>query len=137
MMKTIKIDGALAISAPRVTDPDIEWQMSSRREFPIRVLTGEQGGVAASDRVTDEEAFVQTAGKVLIVDDEKFNCDIIYGFLMVLGLKNRQEKSEIAYNGEQAVEAFVKAIEEGDPFRYPLVIMDCNMPFLDGYEATK
>ena len=27
--------------------------------------------------------------KILIVDDEKFNCDIIYGFMMVLGIKNR------------------------------------------------
>tara|TARA_B110000285_G_C14782565_1_gene449250 strand:+ start:227 stop:364 length:138 start_codon:yes stop_codon:yes gene_type:complete len=24
-------------------------------------------------------------GKILIVDDEKFNCDIIEGFLMILG----------------------------------------------------
>jgi hypothetical protein len=24
-------------------------------------------------------------GKILIVDDEKFNCDIIDGFLMILG----------------------------------------------------
>jgi hypothetical protein len=27
-----------------------------------------------------------TVGKILIVDDEKFNCDIIDGFLMILGL---------------------------------------------------
>jgi PleD family two-component response regulator len=24
-------------------------------------------------------------GKILVVDDEKFNCDIIEGFLMILG----------------------------------------------------
>jgi len=27
--------------------------------------------------------------KILVVDDEKFNCEIIYGFLMILGFKNR------------------------------------------------
>jgi hypothetical protein len=26
------------------------------------------------------------SGKILIVDDEKFNCDIIYGFLLILGV---------------------------------------------------
>jgi CheY-like chemotaxis protein len=28
-------------------------------------------------------------GKILIVDDERFNCDIIEGFLMILGVTNR------------------------------------------------
>ena len=41
--------------------------------------------------------------KILIVDDEKFNCDIIYGFLMILGIRNRQEIAEFAYNGEEAL----------------------------------
>ena len=44
-----------------------------------------------------------TAGKILIVDDEKFNCDIIDGFLMILDVPNRDNLTEYAYNGEQAV----------------------------------
>ena len=42
-----------------------------------------------------------------------------------------------AYNGEQAVKAVKTAIDECDPYRFSLILMDCNMPFLDGYEATK
>jgi hypothetical protein len=42
-------------------------------------------------------------GKILIVDDEKFNCDIIEGFLMILGFDQRENMTEYAYNGEQAV----------------------------------
>ena len=56
---------------------------------------------------------------------------------MILGLKNRQELTHFAYNGEQAVAKIQQALDECDPYRYGLVLMDCNMPFLDGYEATK
>ena len=74
---------------------------------------------------------------ILIVDDEKFNCDIIEGFLMILGFKDRDNKCVFAYNGEQAVNLIQESIEQNEPKRYSLILMDCNMPFLDGYEATK
>ena len=44
---------------------------------------------------------------------------------------------EFAYNGEQAITAVKKALDENDPHRYALILMDCNMPFKDGYQATK
>jgi CheY-like chemotaxis protein len=47
----------------------------------------------------------QDTGKILIVDDERFNCDIIEGFLMVLGMNNYIQRIEACYNGEQAVKA--------------------------------
>ena len=75
--------------------------------------------------------------RILVVDDEKFNCDIILGFLMLLGLKNRHQRTAFAYNGEQAVAQVQQAIDQGDPTRFKLILMDCNMPFMDGYQATK
>ncbi len=48
-------------------------------------------------------------GKILVVDDEKFNCDIIYGFLMILGVIARKELTFFSYNGEQAVQQVKKA----------------------------
>jgi CheY-like chemotaxis protein len=74
--------------------------------------------------------------KILIVDDEKFNCDIIEGFLMVLQMPNYQQRTDQCYNGETAVEKVKAAIEDNDPYRYRLILMDICMPFLDGYGAA-
>ena len=76
-------------------------------------------------------------GKILVVDDENFNCEIIDGFFMILGFQKRHEQAVYAYNGEQAVNEIKAAIDQNDPFRFSLILMDCSMPFLDGYEATK
>ena len=51
-----------------------------------------------------------TAGKILVVDDEKFNCDIIEGFLMILGFIQWKDQTVFAYNGEQAVDEIKKSI---------------------------
>ena len=56
---------------------------------------------------------------------------------MILGFKNRHQMTVFSYNGEQAVQEIQNAIDQSDPFRFSLILMDCNMPFLDGYEATK
>ena len=46
----------------------------------------------------DKQSF--NRGKILICDDENFNCDIIFGFMLILGISNRKELCEFAYNGE-------------------------------------
>ena len=46
-----------------------------------------------------EKATNLNRAKILVVDDENFNCDIIYGFLMILGVPNRNVICEFAYNG--------------------------------------
>ena len=56
---------------------------------------------------------------------------------MVLGMQDYKNRSEACYNGEQAVDKIQKALDDHEPYRYTLILMDCNMPFLDGYEATK
>ena len=43
-------------------------------------------------------------GKILIVDDEALNFEIIKGYLMVLGFQNSDEKVDYVNNGKSALE---------------------------------
>ena len=62
---------------------------------------------------------------ILIVDDTHFNVMAIQQILDKEGIK-----SEYAMNGEEAIEK-VKAKN------YDLILMDCEMPLLDGWETTR
>jgi len=63
--------------------------------------------------------------KVLIVQDNKANQIFMKVVLKKLGLD-----FDIADNGKIAVDLYKN-------FHYPLILMDINMPILDGIEATK
>ena len=66
--------------------------------------------------------------KVLLVDDNAFNREIAYEYLIANNFV-----VELAENGVDAVEKIRKADEN----TYDVVLMDVQMPILDGYEATK
>ena len=56
---------------------------------------------------------------------------------MILGIQNRNELCEFVENGEDALEKVKDAIYNNQPYKYGLILMDCNMPIMDGYESTK
>lgn len=62
---------------------------------------------------------------VLIVEDNEINQDVTMTMLQHFGCK-----ADIASNGLEAVEKF-------QPERHDLIFMDCQMPEMDGYEATR
>ncbi|MBS0170502.1 MAG: PAS domain S-box protein [Nitrospira sp.] len=76
-------------------------------------------GVAA-----DEEEQEQTAGHILLAEDSPVNREVAVGMLEQLGYQ-----VEIAENGRQAL----LATEHN---RFDLVLMDCQMPEMDGLTAT-
>ena len=101
-----------------------QYELSAEIEIPIetwqktlipRTITGE---------------FQHSNPKILIVDDNDFN-------RMILGNILRQESIQYieAANGEIAVQTILRH----DKYKTHIscVIMDCNMPVMDGWEATR
>ncbi|NOQ17184.1 MAG: response regulator [Methyloprofundus sp.] len=89
----------------------------------------------ASQQVSKVEAHtkVQTVwpenSRVLLVDDNKINQLVAKEMLKIFGIH-----SDIAANGLQALQCLQQAPENAP---YSLVLMDCQMPEMDGYEATR
>lgn len=68
--------------------------------------------------------------RICIAEDNPINQKIAVSFVQKLGFK-----SEAYSDGKQAVDALRRRSKEGVPFH--LVLMDVQMPVLDGYEATR
>jgi CheY-like chemotaxis protein len=68
--------------------------------------------------------------RVCIAEDNQINRKIAISFVKKIGLN-----CEAYEDGKQAYDALKAKSKEGNPFH--LVLMDVQMPVLDGYEATK
>lgn len=76
----------------------------------------------------DRKAGTLPAARLLLVEDNRINQEVALGLLQDLGLD-----ADIAGNGIEALHALKTA--SNNPYR--LVLMDCQMPEMDGYEASQ
>ena len=67
---------------------------------------------------------------ILLADDDKFFLQVLTRFL-----GNTGYQVVACRNGQEALERLLAAESSGDPF--DLVLMDMNMPVMDGYESTR
>jgi CheY-like chemotaxis protein len=70
------------------------------------------------------QAQSQKGLRILIVEDNTFNQRVAASLLHKLG-----HEADVAANGREGVDKWRRV-------HYDLVLMDCQMPVMDGYEAT-
>jgi PAS domain S-box-containing protein len=96
-------------------------------ECLVNVMAG-QPQEAVSTPATREPVSAAPAGirgSVLLVEDNLINQQVALGILQIQGYS-----VTVVNNGKEAVDAYV----QGD---FDLILMDCHMPEMDGFEATR
>lgn len=97
----------------------------SRLYDAIATVMGDHRDHTASGRATDDRrAPVVPQGVVLLAEDNPVNQEVALAMLETFGCQ-----ADVATNGREALEALSRRA-------YDLVLMDCQMPEMDGFEAT-
>jgi PAS domain S-box-containing protein len=98
-------------------------------EIPAPDLAGD-GLIEISDHAESPAAAPARGLSVLVAEDNEINALLMRSLLTRLG-----HHAVITTNGEEALESWLSAKSAGAP--YDLVLMDIQMPQLDGIETTK
>jgi len=114
-LSNLMLDGRIDDSIGKQQVPlDTKLVSSAKKAVASQVVKGEPGPLLG-------DGFQ----RVLVVDDNPVNRKVACGFLKKLGFQ-----TDVAEDGKQAVEAVAKNA-------YGMIFMDCQMPVMDGYEATR
>ncbi|HUA19543.1 MAG TPA: two-component regulator propeller domain-containing protein [Bryobacteraceae bacterium] len=92
--------------------------------FTAKLSLGAEG-LAKSNSLEKGQPYEQSCGTILVVEDNRINQKVLTHQLINLGYA-----VEVAQNGAEAVTK-VRAR------RYDLILMDVQMPVMDGYQATQ
>jgi signal transduction histidine kinase/CheY-like chemotaxis protein/ABC-type amino acid transport substrate-binding protein len=94
-------------------------------QLPFQRLPEEQESASSAVAVPSEKPEPVVGARLLVVDDSPINVRIAAALLGKHGYR-----IDVAENGEQALAKL--AADD-----YDLVLMDCQMPVMDGFEATR
>ena len=115
-----------------LTKPVISTTLSSTLSMVLG-LSKEQGqetplitqySVIEAENQADARQSVQIRGRVLIAEDERVNRLVVSSLLKGTGLE-----TVFAENG-------IEAVHEWEKGGFDLILMDCQMPGMDGFQAT-
>ena len=93
-----------------------------------RVLSRLLGKAETTTQKADADAYDFAGRKILLVEDNELNCEIATEIL--------EEDGFVVDTAEDGTAAVEKMSSAG-PGEYDLILMDIQMPIMDGYEATR
>ena len=94
------------------------------RDAMLHVLVAGNDPVADLEEPEKEVANPLESMRVLLVEDNRINQEVAQGMLNKLGVH-----VEVVNHGQEALDALEREA-------FDIVLMDCQMPVLDGYQAT-
>ncbi|KNB07805.1 hypothetical protein FOXG_08866 [Fusarium oxysporum f. sp. lycopersici 4287] len=113
------------------SQPDQQTKSSSNPNGPIKSEDqgpqSKQTRGSSPDNSATEEGSVQPHSEFLLVDDNSINLKILSAYM-----KRLHRNYRTAVNGFEALKTF-----QLNPERFCCVLMDINMPIMDGLEATR
>lgn len=114
-----------SLSAIADDNKSLVTSVSKSQTGGLHVDLGDEGDSIAPPDVNDEQT--SPTFKLLLVDDNEINREVALGLLEDFGVE-----AETAENGKEAIEKLQAAQSP-----YLLILMDCQMPVMDGFSASR
>ena len=111
---------------------DVESELGQGSCFEVlidlRIAQDRTAALAAQEEIEEPDSNILKGMRFLCAEDNELNAEILMELLKIEGAE-----CIICENGERVVEAF----EQSAPGDYDMILMDVQMPVMNGYEATK
>eukprot|EP01022_Parablepharisma_sp_SALTPOND_P000768 TRINITY_DN105017_c0_g1_i1.p1 TRINITY_DN105017_c0_g1~~TRINITY_DN105017_c0_g1_i1.p1 ORF type:complete len:772 (-),score=39.22 TRINITY_DN105017_c0_g1_i1:63-2378(-) len=121
-------------ATPLATSPH-NFLLELREEFPGPAYKKEEGGIENSPKQELRKLIPNNpecaCSKILVVDDNALNLFVAEEIIKRLGLK-----CDKASNGYEAVQMAIRSGKCPICHGYDIILMDCNMPIMNGFEAA-
>ena len=94
----------------------------------LRIAENRTVALAAQEEIAEPDSNTLKGMRFLCAEDNELNAEILMELLKIEGAE-----CTICENGEKVLETF----EQSAPGDYDMILMDVQMPVMNGYEATK
>ena len=111
---------------------DVESELGQGSCFEVlielRIAEDRTVALAAQEETDEQDGNILQGMKFLCAEDNELNAEILTELLKIEGAE-----CTICENGEEILKAF----EQSAPGDYDMILMDVQMPVMNGYEATR